>query len=199
MNGGDVERGGGIYLSNASPKIKDNVIRDNSASDHGGGIYCYKSNPTITDNTITDNSAPGGGGINCFWSNPTIQHNTIAGNSADSLGDGIYCIEGSFPVVDSNNIYNNGWGVYNTSAQILLAKNNWLGDTVSNYVDFIPWLGELVGMEEMLDPGYLSLDAGLEPNFPHPFRHCDSLFVFVPVESSFKSLQPCWTGSSDIS
>ena len=139
--------GGGIYCYNTSPIITGNTINGNSGT---GGIHCHASSPPITGNTINGNS---GDGIHCEWSSPTISHNTITENT-----DGICCGNGSFPLIDSNDIYYNiGYGLYNgDGSQLIDAEYNWwgdpsgpfhpdsnpggLGDIVSDYVDFVPWL-----------------------------------------------------------
>lgn len=80
---GSASRGGGIWIDNeSSPTIKNNVLRNNKATNSGGGIY------------IDDNSAP------------TIQNNTITGNEAQ-WGGGIYITRESAPVVEGNEIKEN--------------------------------------------------------------------------------------------
>jgi hypothetical protein len=108
-----------------------------------------------------------GGGIFCDGSSPTINGNIIAGNN----GEGIYCQPDfwgfvSDPVISGNDIYNNvGFGVCNVDTTIIVsADSNWwgdatgpyhpianpggLGDSVSDYVDFNPWLNIPIGVEE---------------------------------------------------
>jgi hypothetical protein len=108
-----------------------------------------------------------GGGIVCDGSSPNISGCIISGNN----GEGIYCQPDfwgfiSNPVVCRNDIYNNvGFGVCNVDTTIIVsADSNWwgdatgpyhptnnpggLGDTVSDYVDFDPWLTWPVGVEE---------------------------------------------------
>src|SRR6266542_2986423 len=51
--------GGGIYISNASPSILNNVISGNYTCDSGGGIFSGSGSPLIQGNTITNNSQTG--------------------------------------------------------------------------------------------------------------------------------------------
>lgn len=156
--------GGGIACwENSAPRIINNTITGNVCSGGfgagGGGISCVlSSSPIIIGNIIANNSVDAdlngsGGGISCFESSPTINSNTIANNN----GGGISC-SASGPIIHYNNIFeNSGYGVENFDSTITLdATNNWWGDstgpyhpdsnpggqgdTVSNYVDFIPWL-----------------------------------------------------------
>jgi parallel beta-helix repeat protein len=161
--------GGGIYCHQSSATISGNTISNDTAVWRGGGIYCYECSPTITGNTVSENVIPLaeiGGGIFCDGSSPTINGNIIAGNN----GEGIYCQPDfwgfvSDPVISGNDIYNNvGFGVCNVDTTIIVsADSNWwgdatgpyhpianpggLGDSVSDYVDFDPWLTSS-GVEE---------------------------------------------------
>jgi nitrogen fixation protein len=86
--------GGGIGVSNCSPKIQGNLIHHNkSVRGHGGGLILYHSKSDLTNNIIFANEAYGGGGI--AYSNlynveiaeiPVLMNNTIFGNSANHGG-----------------------------------------------------------------------------------------------------------------
>jgi parallel beta-helix repeat protein len=152
--------GGGVYIDCPFTMtiVRDNVISGNTA-DYGGGLGCYYViNPLlkIVDNTITGNSADSaGGGIWCYLaSRPIIDSNTVSGNT----GDGLYIGYNSSPTVSHNNITENiGFAVQNDDPdELVMAENNWwghasgpfhpttnpagLGDTVSDYVDYEPWM-----------------------------------------------------------
>jgi parallel beta-helix repeat protein len=149
--------GGGIACLMSSPVISNNTISENSTDDYGGGIACIEcdSLETISGNTVIANEAQWGGGIAVlgFSLPPVISNNTVAANNCD----GIYCDQ-SVVVIYYNNITNNsGCGVRNVySSTIVNAEYNWwadstgpyhptlnpggMGDTVSDYVDFEPWL-----------------------------------------------------------
>ncbi len=148
--------GGGILCLESSPLIVNNILRLNTAAFTGGGIYCWRSSPEITGNTITRNVAgEHGGGIYCWWSSLFIDSCTISSNS----GDGIYsAVNSSATVIHNNIVANVGYGICNEdSTNIMDARYNWWGDTsgpggfgpgigdeVSQWVDYDPWLTEPV-------------------------------------------------------
>ena len=97
---GNSRFGGGIYVSNSAPTIKDNIIEDNSANTSvdgtrtgfGGGIYCGSSSftsPLLEGNTIERNIAGINGGGVAVSGNvaPTIIGCTIKANETVT-GDG---------------------------------------------------------------------------------------------------------------
>ncbi|MEO0076985.1 MAG: right-handed parallel beta-helix repeat-containing protein, partial [candidate division WOR-3 bacterium] len=129
------------------------------------------SNVVITGNTIT---GTGPNTENCRGiqiinkiTNATITNNTIT-NTYEAI-KGFDYSPGSGPstniLLNYNNIYNNHFGVsWPWSTAELNAKNNWWGhasgpyhstnptgqgDTISDYVDYSPWLGYQVGTSPM--------------------------------------------------
>jgi parallel beta-helix repeat protein len=192
--------GGGIEIADGSmPKITNNIISENTAYGNGGGINIVTNytSPTITRNTITGNTSPHGAGIFCGWGvSPTIDSCVISNNT----GDGIYCQDISTPVINYNNIENNqGYGVRNTDETVTVnAEYNWWGgangpyhpssnpsgdgDTVSSYVDFIPWLEEpLEGVggveEEKPDIEFLYISGC----YPNPFMERTRVEYNLPI------------------
>ncbi|UCG90863.1 MAG: right-handed parallel beta-helix repeat-containing protein, partial [candidate division WOR-3 bacterium] len=178
--------GGGLCLQTTSSLVTGNTISGNTA-DFGGGIHCtVDDSSTITGNSITGNIAYSfAGGISCkLGASPLIDHCTIANNS----DDGIYCHENANPVIKHNDIIDNtGYGVCNISPSVTVdADSNWwgdatgpyhptanpggLGDTVSDYVDFDPWLLDPVfpGIEEHEASKSISVFLQVSPN---PFTH----------------------------
>jgi parallel beta-helix repeat protein len=178
------ENGGGIFSLESSPVIFNNLIRLNSAGFTGGGINCWRSSAYIRGNTIIRNMVGGyGAGIYCWWSSPDIDSCSISSNS----GDGVYCEFACSPTINYCNFIDNvGYAVYNTdSTTIVDAQYNWwgdatgpyhpdsnpggIGDTVSDYVDFIPWLTDSVtwGIEEfnIIRPSFKVVQI-----LPNPFH-----------------------------
>ena len=100
FTGNSAELGGGIYSDSGSPTVSNCLFSGNSA-DYGGGMYNIESEPALINSVIAGNSAfSDGGGICCFDSSPTIMHCTISQNIADVRGGGIFCTgEASAPLV----------------------------------------------------------------------------------------------------
>ena len=178
--------GGGVYIDCPFTMtiIRENTISLNTAN-YGAGIACYyvfQPLLMISKNMILENTADSaGGGIWCYLaSSPIIDSCTISGN----VGDGIYSDYYSSPTITHNNITNNlGFGVRNDDpTEFVVAENNWwghvsgpyhptsnpggLGDTVSDYVDFDPWMMS-PGTEELIP---LRPSAGILQIDPNPFR-----------------------------
>ncbi|MFH1277870.1 MAG: right-handed parallel beta-helix repeat-containing protein [Candidatus Eisenbacteria bacterium] len=83
--------GGGIYLSGASPTIRDCRVWTCRAK-YGGGIFTAPgAAPDIGGCTVTENDALGSGGGIYFWSDsaPNVHDCLITFNDCDSLGGGI--------------------------------------------------------------------------------------------------------------
>jgi parallel beta-helix repeat protein len=179
--------GGGINTHDqSSPRITDNVISGN-ISNGGGGIFCHGENtsPAITHNVITGNRGDLGGGIHSTWyATPVIKNCELTRNN----GDGVYSSFGSSPVVQFNNILsNNGHGVQNADESIMVdARFNWwgcldgpslagpdrdypgCGSTVSDYVDFRPWLRGSMGTQEGDLDELRAVELELKQNIPNP-------------------------------
>ena len=143
--------GGGIYVSGNA------IIRGNTISYNYGpgacGIFCWARSAIIRSCIVAGNAWSG---IYCFGDStyPMIDSCTITNNA----GDGIRCVDCTLPTVRYCNIYDNdGYGIFNEQPNFVTdAEYNWwgdstgpyhptlnpggLGDTVGDWVDFIPWL-----------------------------------------------------------
>jgi len=84
----DAHVGGGIYVREASPTIRNNHIRNQSAFFAGGGIYLVESRARIIDNVFTSNKSQSGGAIavDGYARVPTITGNTFSENTAGEGG-----------------------------------------------------------------------------------------------------------------
>ena len=121
-------RGGGMYVSSASPRITDCTFSGNSAdgpgaSNGGGGMYnANGSAPTLTNCTFRGNSAGvstdfvGGGGMHNKRSSPVLIRCSFVGNSANQGGGMANYIRSSPVLTDcvfSDNAAAYGGGMYN--------------------------------------------------------------------------------------
>jgi len=127
--------GGGIYTIYSSPQIIGNVIAFNRAEEKGGGEFgSIESLGVIRENLIYQNLANEGGGIYQRNCNTLIVNNTIVANQAaeggglvlsglsfhpqlfnnivsfSKAGGGILCVDGSFPFLGYNDVWNNSGG-----------------------------------------------------------------------------------------
>lgn len=166
IRNGASERGGGIYLSTASPLVTGNTIENCFAALYGGGIYGQGSAPVIEYNTITGNctgvplegSSPRdltmGGGICINGSGPGIARiadNVITGNYCSYYGGGI--ASSGNALIRDNQINGNdsdwfGGGVYHLNATGTILS----GNEISNNSSF--WGGGI-----MLQGGLLTITS----------------------------------------
>ena len=101
--------GGGIYCQDGSPQIIQNMVRKNSTNFFGGGIFCNKASPKIEENTLQYNSAKygRGGGIHCFSSTPLVERNLILDNTCYLEGGGVCCESSSAALIFNNTFVRN--------------------------------------------------------------------------------------------
>ena len=116
--------GGGIYCSNASPRLENLILIENSASGSGGGIYCYNTPSMVIKNiTLIGNRARTGGGICCVNSSLNVENVTIINNGLETgtfaitcgEGGGIYCSNSNATfknITISENSCRTGGGVF---------------------------------------------------------------------------------------
>jgi parallel beta-helix repeat protein len=121
IQGNNATVGGGLAILNGSDVLLvDNTIEGNFStvgSQRGGGLFVQDASVTALRNTILGNHAEEGGGI-YLGSNAggLWEHNRIEGNSAILGGGGLLCEADPAPVVRNNFIgFNQAWrggGVY---------------------------------------------------------------------------------------
>ncbi|MDR1781066.1 MAG: right-handed parallel beta-helix repeat-containing protein [Tannerella sp.] len=109
----DSARGGGIYLVNSSPILKNLIIKNNTAH-NGAGIYLDDSSPSLTNVCIHTNYANLNAGAFIFktssGSNPTLTNVTVANNHEydSSAGTGgIFIGSGNSPIINNSIIWGN--------------------------------------------------------------------------------------------
>ena len=110
--------GGGIFIFQSSPTIKNNYIIDNHVDDNtgvsgasGGGICMYGGNPVIFNNIIKNNTALYGAGVVIDYSGCVFKNNIVAGNSGVQSygGAGFWTIGNGEEdiIIENNTIVNN--------------------------------------------------------------------------------------------
>lgn len=131
------EGGGGIFVENASPTVRGNIIRDNSAHWNGAGMYLVNSTALVVDNQFIDNTfspiiadAPfgRGAGVHISGGAPTILRNSFTGNAGADQGGGIYCCDAQAANLDHNQVIGNvsgfGGGIAIDGNSLVFATNN---------------------------------------------------------------------------
>lgn len=133
--------GGGIFIYNASPIVRNNVITGcgyatQTAFTGGGGIAAFNGSPIIEDNEILSNTANGGGGVYLYQTTATLRRNRIEGNAPNELyggtrhGGGIYVNHAPTYLEDNviadNDGYKKGGGIYAMLSHVELS-----GDSVT--------------------------------------------------------------------
>lgn len=148
IQNGEAQNGGGVFCTNASPSIANNVILSNRAGIFGGGICCEASSPVIASNSIhgnlATNLASGGGGIYCRNGSPVITNNSFSLNRS-GIGGGVYCHSNSAPLIANNRFVQNlaaalsasspspgGGAILVFSAHPAIANNYFLFNTATN-------------------------------------------------------------------
>lgn len=95
------DRGGGLLISNGSPRIAHCTFRDISAL-LGAGIYIASGSPTIEHCSFNSNDANAGGGVYIgVGASATIHHSSFTNNSAVLRGGAISAFSGNAVTIDS--------------------------------------------------------------------------------------------------
>ena len=121
--------GGGIFISFASPAVKNNIIQNNTACSSGAGISVYFGSPLIQGNIISNNSqtgcSGGGGGGIAVGGNGSAQiiGNTIQNNTWNNVGagfgGGIYLNSSGGTLIQNNIIQGNNAGTWGAAISML--------------------------------------------------------------------------------
>jgi hypothetical protein len=120
--------GGGVYTeSNSSPRFYNCTVVGNSSTDEGGGFFCVSSNPHVEGCVIANNTANAGGGVCVFAGQPTFVNCRITGNYARYTGGGLYLWGGKMvncTVADNQSGYY-GSGIYSGSGAVVANSILW--------------------------------------------------------------------------
>ena len=77
----------GVRISDASPTITENVIKDNLFNNFGGGVYAHGGAAHIISNVVSGNHGCGQtAGIQLHFSDALVQGNTIQNNTVTCSG-----------------------------------------------------------------------------------------------------------------
>ena len=188
--------GGGIFMFQSSPTIKNNYIINNHVDDDtgingasGGGICMYDGNPTIINNIIKNNTALYGAGVVIDYSGCVFKNNIVAQNSGgqDYGGGGFWTIgNGDEPVIIENNtIVDNeselkGGAMYLWSTQLTARNNIIWGNTQSTGNQIFLYDGANAEIT------YTDIEGGYtgEGNIDLPPQFADTNYILV-------STSPC--------
>ncbi len=116
------DRGGGIYVSTASPTIVNCNINSNNSASNGGGVdVSSNSSPSFTNCILVSNVTTGnGGGLFSNGGTPLLQGCMFSNNSADVNGGGISNLSGVATVTNCTFEFNlaviSGGGFYNQNS-----------------------------------------------------------------------------------
>ncbi len=130
----DSGAGGGIFIVESHPYLKNVIVTQNSAGNGGGILINYYSNPLLTNVTISGNISKlegisghsvGGGGLLIIANSNPILENVLIENNIAQRGAGIRCDDSSNPQIIHSIIRKNrakyyGGGFYVRGGQPVL-------------------------------------------------------------------------------
>jgi hypothetical protein len=144
--------GGGMYIQNTSPTLRNLIITSNNANGRGGGVFVISvsgveasySRPSFTDVVVSNNTAGIGGGVYVQNGSPSFIRVTFTGNSATyAAGGGLNLQTLGGPGVDepnlptltdvifTNNTAVGGGGMFNNNSQTILQRVTFNGNTAT--------------------------------------------------------------------
>lgn len=92
--------GGGAFVDGSAPRFLDCTFRECEAYD-AGGMFCYNAPAVLTGCLFIDNNATHGGGGIRILSQPTVLRGcTFAGNTAPTFGGAVFCCYSSPTITD---------------------------------------------------------------------------------------------------
>jgi parallel beta-helix repeat protein len=137
--------GGGVYVRDASPIVRHNLITANQViTGYGGGLYLYNAVAQVISNTVISNSTTAfvepwsyslGGGLYVASASSLVSDNLFSKN-ASFWGGAIHIASGS-PTIKANQIVSNtaasGGGIYAVNDASLIRHNTILGNNAYDY------------------------------------------------------------------
>ena len=112
LTGGSATYGGGVYVYNAEPTLRNLIVTGKYASSSGGGLRLSGSNITCEGLEVVDNVAEYDGGgfyINTPTGSVSITQSVVAGNSSGSKGGGVHQVYGELWLSNSFITRNSAW------------------------------------------------------------------------------------------
>jgi hypothetical protein len=133
--GNAADNGGGIWCSNASPKIVACKLTANNATGAGGAVFNINASPIIDSCVFINNTAGSGGAILNLYANssPLIKNCMFIGDSA-TTGGAVYNQEWSSPTYINCSFTNNkgpreGAAIFNNTPSCKLLNCNFSNNT----------------------------------------------------------------------
>ncbi|NCQ86187.1 MAG: cadherin [Microcystis aeruginosa W13-18] len=128
--------GGGIFISDGSPILRNLIFESNNAT-NGGGLYNLSgANPLLTNITFRNNTATNGGAIYNSSSNPTLTDVTFTNNTVTGGGGGaIYNTSSTSTLTNAiftSNTASSGGAILNTGSNITLNNATFTSNAAGN-------------------------------------------------------------------
>jgi predicted outer membrane repeat protein len=163
----DQNRGGGIYLNNASPILANVVFQKNYAISNGGALYGTNSSSVIVNTVFVGNKAVEVGGGAFLDSAIKLYHCLFFDNSSSYFGSAIYSYSNGATVDNSivwGNISTNGDSqVHNLTYTSSCIQG---GNTNNGNVNTDPMLMDAANGDYRLNSASPCIDKGLTANNP---------------------------------
>lgn len=98
------------------------TITKGYSSNYGGGMYIYNGNPTLRNLTFNLNTAVSGGGLALYISNSSLSQISFTNNSATSYGGGLYTYGSTSAITNAvftgnTAVYGGGVYINNSNSQ----------------------------------------------------------------------------------
>jgi hypothetical protein len=197
VTGGSAERGGGIYVADASPTVIRTVIFNNAARLQGSGIYLTRSSAEVRNNAVLYNHTGEGDphAIEVVDASPNIINNTILRNDSNGI-----ILRGDSPALILNNLIalngsrGRGRGICDFSGGVArihynLFWRNRRAALLTNGKDF----RSIVRAERAIGPPRLAGNVNGNPEFMwrhRPSRLGTRRFRDLTLEGLLPGLQP---------
>ncbi|WP_353720742.1 right-handed parallel beta-helix repeat-containing protein [Dyadobacter sp. 676] len=128
--------GGGMYLANSSPSVKNSLFYRNTGGMSGGAmIFGSASEPTFTGCTFHSNAAETGAGAGNYTAGPLFNDCVFSGNTALSFGGGVANMQSNSSFTDcrfTGNTADAGGGMSNQGSNPTITNTTFIENTARN-------------------------------------------------------------------